>query len=367
MLTRKLFIKTLPSFALISLLMAACGGPNTSNTNTIPVPTLAKPAATAVPVAAPASDTTVKVVAAADAFLATLSDAQKKTVMFDYTDSAQRAKWSNFPTGLFQRAGLRMGDLSQAQQDAVFATLATILSAKGYQQVVDGVNGDEVLKGQDGGGNLIFGKAEYYVSILGTPSTTTPWMLQFGGHHLAINATVVGANITLAPSLTGGQPVNYTLDGKTVRQGGDESDSAFALIGMQNTDQKKQAVLGSSSINAVLGPGEDGKTIQPEGIKASALNEAQQAALLELVGKRVSWLNDEDAALKMAEVKANLAETYFAWYGPTTNGSAAYWRVQGPTLFMEFSPQSMGGDATNHLHNMFRDPTNDYGAAWTNK
>ena len=32
-----------------------------------------------------------------------------------------------------------------------------------------------------------FGRAEYYVAILGTPSATDLWMLQFGGHHLAIN------------------------------------------------------------------------------------------------------------------------------------------------------------------------------------
>jgi hypothetical protein len=25
----------------------------------------------------------------------------------------------------------------------------------------------------------------------------------------------------------------------------------------------------------------------------------------------------------------------------------------------------MDGDATNHAHNMFRDPTNEYGSAWT--
>ena len=37
-----------------------------------------------------------------------------------------------------------------------------------------------------------FGRAEYYVSILGKPSTTEPWMMQFGGHHLAINVTLAG-------------------------------------------------------------------------------------------------------------------------------------------------------------------------------
>ncbi len=322
------------------------------------------PADTAVP-STSAGDTTPKVVVAAEAFIATLSDAQKSSGIFDFNDDAQRARWSNFPTGIFQRAGLRMGDLEQAQRDTAMAMLATILSTKGYQQVVDNVAGDEVLKGEGGGGgNLIFGKDEYHISLLGTPSITTPWMVQFGGHHLAINATIVGANITLGPSLTGGQPISYTLDGKTVRQLGDESDKAFALIGMLDAAQQSQAVLGSRVIDLVLGPGNDGKAIQPEGIKGSALNEAQQTALLDLINERVGLLNDASATSKMAEIKAKLAETYLAWYGSTTSGSAAYWRVQGPTFFMEFSPQSMGGSATNHIHAMYRETSNDYGVAW---
>jgi hypothetical protein len=114
----------------------------------------------------------------------------------------------------------------------------------------------------------------------------------------------------------------------------------------------------------VLGPGQDGKTIQPEGIKVSALNAARQQMLLELVHEWVGILNDESAAAKMAEIKANLSETWFAWSGPTTNGSAAYFRIQGPTLLIEYSPQRMRGsglDAT-HIHTIYRDPTNDYGA-----
>ena len=65
----------------------------------------------------------------------------------------------------------------------------------------------------------------------------------------------------------------------------------------------------------------------------------------------------------MAEIKATLADTYFAWSGPTTAGSAAYYRVTGPTLAIEYSPQGMGGTATDHTHAMYRDPTNDYGKA----
>ena len=49
---------------------------------------------------------------------------------------------------------------------------------------------------------------------------------------------------------------------------------------------------------------------------------------------------------------------FFAWSGPTTAGSAAYFRIQGPTLHIEYAPQ--GG--VNHIHTIYRDPTNDYGA-----
>ena len=125
----------------------------------------------------------------------------------------------------------------------------------------------------------------------------------------------------------------------------------------------KRQILGSSYVNLALGPGEDGKTIQPEGVKVSSLNADQQKLLLDLVRVRVGLLSEDDAAVKMAEIEANLAETWFAWYGPTTNGEAAYYRIQGPTLFLEYSPQSMGGAAIDHIHAMLRDPTNDYGAA----
>jgi hypothetical protein len=115
-------------------------------------------------------------------------------------------------------------------------------------------------------------------------------------------------------------------------------------------------------IDLVLGPGQDGKTLQAEGIAGSSLSATQQALLLEVIAERVGILNEDDANVKMEGIKANIAKTYFAWSGGTTVGSAAYFRVTAPTLLLEFSPQSMGGDATNHVHSMLRDPTNDYGA-----
>ena len=119
-----------------------------------------------------------------------------------------------------------MGELSPAQRSAAMALVASVLSKRGFEKVQQIVEGDEVLKANERN-NPMFGKDLYYISILGTPSETEPWMLQFGGHHLALNVTIAGEHGVLTPTLTGAQPALYTVDGKTVRPLGQESDKAL--------------------------------------------------------------------------------------------------------------------------------------------
>jgi hypothetical protein len=126
---------------------------------------------------------------------------------------------------------------------------------------------------------------------------------------------------------------------------------------MLDAEQRKQGVLGDKPKNLVLGPGQDGKTIPPEGLKCATLNDEQRATLLDLIGAWVHILPSDAAASRLAALKAKIDETYFAWYGPTTNGSAAYYRIQGPTLLIEYAPQN----GTHHIHTIIRDPRNDYG------
>jgi hypothetical protein len=306
---------------------------------------------------------TEKIAAAANKFLASLDDGQRAKVVINFKDEAQRKRWSNLPTGIFRRAGLRMGDLTQPQRDAAMAVLAAALSPQGYEKVVQIVEGDEVLK-KGAGGRPMFGHDEYYVSFLGQPSAAEPWMIQFGGHHLGLNITLVGEQGTLAPSHTGAQPALYELEGKTVRPLGREVDKAFALVSSLDEAQRKQAILGFQMHDLVLGPGRDGQTIQPEGIKGSDLTEKQRDMLLELASEWTGIMHEAVAKAKMDEMKKNISETWFAWSGPTDKGSAAYFRIQGPTVIIEYAPQRMGGDATRHIHTIYRDPTNDYGAKW---
>jgi hypothetical protein len=314
------------------------------------------------------AQSTARIVTAANTFIATLDAKQRQSLSFAFDDQEQRVRWSNLPVRMVPRKGLSLGELNPAQRSAAVALLTSALSRRGYEKVQEIMDGDEVLKA---GTNPMFGKDLYFISILGAPSEKIPWLLQFGGHHLALNLTIAGPNGILTPSLTAAQPALYTLNGKTVRPLGQENDKAYALLNALDDTQKKQAILTYRVADLVLGPGQDGKTIQPEGLKASAMNDRQRAMLLDLISEWAAIVHDTAAAARMSEIKAGLADTWFAWSGPTTappgrNGTA-YYRIQGPNLVIEYAPQQMGGDPSMHIHTIYRDPTNDYGRKLTAK
>jgi hypothetical protein len=343
-----------------------------------------------------AQTATAKMVSAANTFLSTLSEKQRQSVLYSFGDEQQRARWSNLPTGFVPRGGISLKEMTPAQRSAAMALVASALSPKGLEKVEEIMEGDEVLKkneannagrGNNGpppggggpppgnganrpprGGGLsgdMFGKDLYYISILGKPSEKDPWMLQFGGHHLALNITIAGERGVLTPTLTGAQPALYTIGGKTVRPLGQESDKALALLNALDDSERKQAILSYQLADLVLGPGQDGKTIVPEGLKASAMNDLQREMLLDVIAEWAGIIHESAATARMAELKADINETWFSWSGPTTAASGknitAYYRIQGPHLVIEYAPQTLGGDPGLHVHTMYRDPTNDYG------
>src|SRR5437763_8555059 len=123
--------------------------------------------------AATASAATARIVAAAQAVLAGLDDTGRGKVQFPF-DGPQKARWSNLPSGIFKREGLRMGDLTASQRASVMTLLSTALSRDGYRKVTEIIRGDEVLRtggggrgGGRGGGGVQFGEGEYYLAFLG--------------------------------------------------------------------------------------------------------------------------------------------------------------------------------------------------------
>lgn len=310
-------------------------------------------------------DRVAKVRQAAHQFLESLSDEQREAVLFPYDDEKQRRNWSNLPNGMVRRKGLRWGELTTEQQDLVSKMIQATMSQRGYQQVVDNMRGDEVLRRQvaarGGERQPDFGSDAYYVSLLGEPSDSEPWMWQFGGHHLAINATIQQDDITLSPSLTGGQPIRFEWEGESIEQLAAETRAAFEMVNSLSPDQKEQAIISAEPANMIWGPGTENPQPKQEGIAAASLSQEQREQLLNLIRLRIGILNPVHSQKAMKDIEEHLDQTWFAWFGPTQKGSAASYRIQGPTVLIEYSPQQLGGDPTEHTHAMYRDPSNDYG------
>jgi len=311
---------------------------------------------------------TAKVVAAAQALLAAVSAEQRAKLVFPAGDEVQWARWSNLPTGMFERTGLRMGDLTDAQRGAVHMLLGALLSADGHRQVIENIAAEQTLVRPGQSGQVVFGEDEFYVSFVGAPSLTEAFGVQFGGHHLALNVTIVGERIVLTPSLTGGQPMNFTAEGRQIAQMAAELRDAYALVASLDEGQRALAVRAAKPIDLTFGPGreaadDDARKRALEGIRASALDEAQRGLLVQIIAARVNLLNEEDASVELARLQAQLDETTFAWFGPTERGGVASYRVQGPEVFIEYAPQGSGPRANEHVHAIYRDTRNDYGRA----
>jgi len=308
---------------------------------------------------------TVGAVAAAGAFLDALDAGQRASAVYDF-GSPRKPRWSNLPVTFVPRNGVRLGDLTEKQRKLAMELVAAVLSKSGYQKIVNIVDADQQLAVQHGqagrGRRAMFGADQYYLAIFGRPSETKPWMLQFGGHHLGLNVTVIGKHFVLTPTHTGAQPTLFKRDGKNVRPLGQENDNGFKLVNALDEKQRAQAIIGEQPQGDLyLGPGRDRRRLPPpQGIKGSALTRDQQRILTDLIATWINIVEPDAAQARLAEIKRGIDDTYFAWRGPTENGSAVYFRVQGPTVWIEYAPQ---GD-TDHIHTVVRNPKDDYGVQW---
>src|SRR3954453_17122227 len=346
-----IILRRLLPILMLAVLLAGCGGSqqgqqsSQEETSTTTSATTSGQSTTA---QGGGGDATSRTVAATEAFLATLDDAQREQVSYDF-DSDEKSAWSNFPVPVEPRPGLPFSDMTQDQQQAAMAILQAALSEEGYDKTVGIMVGDQVVREQEDNPDL-FGLDFYGPAIFGTPSETEPWMLQFNGDHLGLNLTVDGQDNVLTPSFVGVQPAEYTVDeagdlsafepasvlgSGTIRPMGVENDEAFDLMNALDPEQQDQAILDYEVSDLVLGPGEDGRVLEPEGLPASEMTADQQAMLLDLIRQWVSIVNDETAQARMSEIEDGLDDTYFAWSGPTPNGSVIYYRITGPTVHIE--------------------------------
>jgi hypothetical protein len=291
-------------------------------------------------------------VSAAQKFLASLTPAQTALASLPFGD-AKKANWNNLPPSFAPRAGVTFRDLTPEQQRLGTEVLRSVLSPYGFDKVKAIMAADDFFgqardrfdasTGGGGRGGFPTGPSAYMLAIFGTPSATQPWAVQFGGHHLGVNVTVVSPNDVLAPTLTAAYPNMYEKDGKSIFVLNDEATRALKLQQSMTPVQAAKAVQKAQVWDFVLGPGHDNEVIQPEGLRGSEMTPAQQQMLLDVAAAWVNIVDDVSSRAKMDELRRNIGDTYWLWSGDATKAGNAYFRIQGPTVLIEYSPQTLGG------------------------
>ena len=301
-------------------------------------------------------------VEAAEQLLAALTDEEQKQLLLPIADP-ERGVWTNVPTKA-DDGGLRLGDLQKEPLEAVCQFLRSVMSEQGYLKARDVMLADDLLlknkKQADRRGG--FGSANFWLVIFGRPSLTEPWAVQLDGHHIAFNLTVVGEKVSMSPSFIGTQPHRFTLDEEEIVPLGDETKAAYTFLASLDEEQQKVAILGSKRGRLEAGPGKDGVLPKARGLAGSKMNQKQRALLLKLISFWIDDLPEKSFQARLAEITLQLDETFFFWQGPHQPGSDASFHIFGPGVIIEYAGQNLGGDPLDHLHSIYRDPSNEYGA-----
>jgi hypothetical protein len=314
----------------------------------------------------PGGANTAEVTKAVTAFLSTLDATERDKIEYDFSDSKARQTWSNFPATAVPREGVALSDLTAGQQKAALAVLQVALSSDGFQQDGNIQKADDYLNSLGGQGADGFGGLkDYYIAVYGQPSTTQPFMVQFGGHHLARNLTYNGDKVSQTPQFVGSEPTSFPSGGATIEPVKAESTSMFAAVAAFTADQRKSAEITSGTFDDLLmGPGKDsGNFPAPEGLLVSSLNDSQRQTVMAAIKAYAGDLSTAAATKLIAKYQSELGQTRIGWSnntGPTDEHS--YIRIDGPSVWIEFINTRSMSTPDIHFHTVYRDKTNDYGS-----
>ena len=305
---------------------------------------------------------------AASAFLDSLSAEQRQASTFP-VDHEEWRDWQNIHR--YARKGVNFKSLSESQRERAFAMLAASLSARGLAKTRDIMRLNhhlaELRQNFDE-----YGEGLYHLTVMGTPSSTDPWGWQLDGHHLVINYFILRDQVVMTPTFMGSEPViaeSGQYKGTAVLQ--DEQNKGLAFMTALTLEQRKRATIevAKTGNNAVTQAFRDNVVLDYAGIKATELDEKQRTQLLELVAEYVNNMDSGHAKVRMAEVRAHLNDTYFAWIGELGAETVFYYRIHSPVILIEFDHQLPVGiqglpkvPNRKHIHTVIRTPNgNDYG------
>jgi hypothetical protein len=317
------------------------------------------------------SASTVPIKNAVIAFITSLTKEQKSVSTFPIASDEWR-RWHNIEG--WPRAGVCFEDLNVKQKELAFAFLKESLSTQGLQKATN-IMTMEVYLATLVPENKNLGGEKYWFTFMGTPSDTEPWGWQMEGHHMIINYFVLGNQVLMTPTFMGSEPnLVETGDNKGLRTFEIEEKKGLDFYMSLNSKQKEKATIFNKK-EFDLNQTEafrDNQIVPITGISAKKLSEKQQAMLLNLIAEYVNNMREDQAKVKMEEVKHHLNETNFTWIQGSDINSPFYYRIQSPVILIEFDHQRpvflydhskpRPGPVKTHVHTVVRTPNgNDYG------
>jgi hypothetical protein len=302
------------------------------------------------------------------AFLEGLTPDLRDKALFDFDDE-ERRRWSNVPYTMFDRKGVSIGEMTPAQRVLAHRLLENALTGQGYLKTTGIMHLDEILvtianaKGRD---NPPFGLDYYWLGVFGDPCNGAIWGWQLDGHHLALNFTVVGDEVSVTPAFMGTDPAeirNGPHAGWRVLS--DEDDLGRALFESLDHEQREKALLsGEAPRDIIAGAGHRDRITRITGLPASEMTPEQRALLVRLIFVYMQNVKPGLVAGERAQMWIDGVETlHFSWMG-SEPGKPYYYRVHGPGVWIEFDNSFPPGSKTgpiNHIHSIWRNPRNDYG------
>src|SRR5688500_28594 len=219
--------------------------------------------------------------AAADAFLASLSAAQRSKALFAFED-AERLNWHFVPRA---RRGLPLKEMSAEQRELARGILRAGLSQRGYLTASTIIDLELVLR--EMGENPTFRDPElYYFSVFGTPSRTVPWGFRAEGHHLSLNFTLVRDTlIATTPAFFGANPAEVQSGARRgLRALANEEDIGRELLASLDERQRERALIAADAPrDIVTGNAARVEPLSPIGIRVTELRPEQRPILVRLL------------------------------------------------------------------------------------
>jgi hypothetical protein len=309
-----------------------------------------------------ASTAGAAVEAAARAFLASLSPADRDRASFPFA-GAERTRWHWTVPASVPRNGLPLGETSAEQRRLALALLRSSSSPAGYRKALHIMALQGVLQRMNTGFSDPFDPDLYFVSVFGTPGARA-WGWRLEGHHLSRHFTVIGGTLVTEPFFLGAWPTRAGSAFRSVARGyrtmPREEDAAREIVLLLDGRLRRQAVFSSESLTDHVT--QNGVRVRPlgrVGVPTGDLPSAAQRRVLEIV--RTFLANHPPAMAREAFARierAGIARTRFGWAGSTRPGVPHYYRLQGPTFLLEFDNSRNSG---THIHSVWRDFERDFG------